>query len=402
MKRPTINKIKPDIKNVSIYLRSTKKFGKSTLFRDTILAKYGDPSYGLLIKCGHEDGDKMLDEINSVQVESYQDMLDVRYWLINKVWIERDEKGKVTSKEPLEHNIKIVAFDTVDELCLLTDAETIRQSNIENPNKKIKSIKAAFGGYTAGEKYSANDVIKPYIGSIKKAGFGVWGIAHTKFKQIKEKGGLDEDGYMQLTSNLAADYESAFGDIFDVVLTGVIDKNLEEKKDAKGNVKKDAKGNVKKYAGDEVRKLYFRGTSLIDAGGRFAMGAVPEYMLFDKPDMGEDFVRVVEEGMEKSKKSFNRTATEEVKPVHVPVEIEKVEEPVEIDEELDNTIADIEDDIELEVEEIVDTEQMITEIKTKFKTADKETRTEIKSIIGSKKLTECDVDELKQILAVLA
>ena len=65
--------------------------------------------------------------------------------------------------------------------------------------------------------------------SLQNAGFGVWVIAHTKFKTIKEKGGLEEDGYMQLTSNMGADYEAAFGDIFDVTLTGVIDRDVEEK-----------------------------------------------------------------------------------------------------------------------------------------------------------------------------
>ena len=39
--KPKINTIKADIKNISIYLRSVKKFGKSTLFRDMILEKYG-------------------------------------------------------------------------------------------------------------------------------------------------------------------------------------------------------------------------------------------------------------------------------------------------------------------------------------------------------------------------
>ena len=51
-KKPVINTIKPDIKNVSIYLRSVKKFGKSTLFRDVILEKYGDPARGLLVEIG--------------------------------------------------------------------------------------------------------------------------------------------------------------------------------------------------------------------------------------------------------------------------------------------------------------------------------------------------------------
>lgn len=314
MKKPQVNRIKPDIKNLSIYLRSTKKFGKSTLFRDVILEKYGDPERGLLIGCGNEVGYKMLDNLNVTQVTTYKELVELKDWLIK-------EKGK-------EHDIEIIAFDTVDELTLIADKETIRQSNIENPNKKVKSIKAAMGGYTAGEKYSANDVIKPIMNELQNAGFGVWGIAHTKFKNIKEKGGLEEDGYMQLTSNLAADYESAFGDIFDVVLTGVIDRDVEEKKDG---------DKTKKYATDMIRKLYFRGTTLVDAGGRFADGAVPEYMVFDKPDMAEEFIRVVEEGMEKSKSTLKKKSKPILsKPIPEPIP----EEPEELSESDDLNVAD--------------------------------------------------------------
>ena len=110
--KPQINTIKPDIKNLSIYLRSTKKFGKTTLFRDAILAKYGDPSRGLLVGCGNEIGYKILDNLNTTQVTTYKDLIELRDWLIN-------EKGK-------EHNIEIVAFDTGDELALIADKETIR------------------------------------------------------------------------------------------------------------------------------------------------------------------------------------------------------------------------------------------------------------------------------------
>lgn len=309
--KPVVNVIKPDIKNLSIYLRSTKKFGKTTLFRDMILAKYGDPSRGLLVGCGNEIGYKMLDNLNVTQVKTYKDMTELASWLIT-------EKGK-------EHNIEIVAFDTGDELALITDAETIRQSNVENPTKKCKSIKGAFGGYTAGEKFSANNLIKPYMTKLQDAGFGIWVIAHTKFKTIKEKGGLDEDGYMQLSSNMGADYEAAFGDIFDVTLTGVIDRDLETKQ---------VGDKTKKYATDEIRKLYFRGTTLIDAGGRFADNAVPEFMVFDKPDMGAEFVRVVEEGMEKSKSTLGKRKSNPVVSTPKP-ETPKVD--LEDDDLLDET-----------------------------------------------------------------
>ena len=371
--KPQINTIKPDIKNLSIYLRSTKKFGKTTLFRDTILAKYGDPSRGLLVGCGNEKGYKILDNLNTTQVSTYKDLIELRDWLIN-------EKGK-------EHNIEIVAFDTGDELALIADKETIRLSNIENPNKKIKSIKAAFGGYTAGEKYSANDIIKPYMTSLQDAGFGVWVIAHTKFKTIKEKGGLEEDGYMQLTSNMGADYEAAFGDIFDVTLTGVIDRDVEEKGD--GDKKK-------RYATDTVRKLYFRETPLIDAGGRFAYGAVPEYMIFDKEDMGAEFIRVIEEGMEKSKKTLGKKSP--------TPKVEKKLEPVK--EDINDDIEDEIDNID-PVDEVPFTEDVTSDypddligtIRTMFKDCeDKDLKAEVKELIAKHgKLNDCDEDTLKEI-----
>ena len=371
--KPQINTIKPDIKNLSIYLRSTKKFGKTTLFRDAILAKYGDPSRGLLVGCGNEIGYKILDNLNTTQVTTYKDLIELRDWLIN-------EKGK-------EHNIEIVAFDTGDELALIADKETIRLSNIENPNKKIKSIKAAFGGYTAGEKYSANDIIKPYMTSLQNAGFGVWVIAHTKFKTIKEKGGLEEDGYMQLTSNMGADYEAAFGDIFDVTLTGVIDRDVEEK--GEGYKKK-------RYATDTVRKLYFRETPLIDAGGRFAYGAVPEYMIFDKEDMGAEFIRVIEEGMEKSKKTLGKKSP--------TPKVEKKPEPVK--EDINDDIEDEIDNID-PVDEVPFTEDVTSDypddligtIRTMFKDCeDKDLKAEVKELIARYgKLNDCDEDALKEI-----
>lgn len=371
--KPTINVIKPDIKNLSIYLRSTKKFGKTTLFRDVILEKYGDPAKGMLVGCGNEKGYKILDNLNTTQVKTYKDLQELADWLIK-------EKGK-------EHDIEMVAFDTGDELALIADAETIRQSNVENPTKKCKSIKAAFGGYTAGEKFSANNIIKPYMTRLEDAGFGVWVIAHTKFKTIKEKGGLEEDGYMQLSSNMGADYEAAFGDIFDVTLTGVIDRDLEEKK---------VGDKTKKYATDTIRKLYFRGTTLIDAGGRFADGAVPEYLVFDKPNMAADFIRVVEEGMEKSKSTIGKKS----KPVVEKKKVEPDPEPIEEDEDIDD----------IPVEETIEQEETATEtsdypddlaavIRTMFKECtDKDKKANVRKVIAEYgKLNDVDEDGLKRI-----
>ena len=370
--KPSVKEVVADIKEVSIYLRSTKKFGKTTLFRDTILAKYGDPSRGLLVGCGNEMGYKLLNNLNSTQVSSWKDLMELKQWLIN-------EKGK-------EHNIEIVCFDTADELVLLADQETIRISNAENPTKRVKTIKAAMGGYTAGEKYSANNVIKPFMTDLQKHGFGVWCIAHTKMKSIKEKGSLDEEGYMQLSSNLSADYESAFGDIFDITLTGVIDRDFEEKK---------VDDKVKKYTTDIVRKLYFRETPMIDAGGRFAYGSVPDYLVFDKPDMGKIFLDTIEEGMRKSGETKNVTVKNSVDTVSTKTpEPEKTPDPDPIDED------DLDPDTFEDVTPEFDIDAYREEIRTKYKAADKDIKAEIRAILAekcNKKLDNADKDLLDEI-----
>lgn len=373
--KPTINRISTDIKNLTIYLRTIKKWGKSTLFRDVILEKYGDPSYGLSVSCGKEKGEKLLDNLNRTRIQTYKDALELKEWLIKT-------KGD-------EHNIEIISFDTVDELVPIFEAETIRISNIENPKKKIKTINAAMGGYQEGQRYTANELIKTYMDDLQEAGFGVWAISHTKFKNIREKGGLEEDGYMQLTSNLVSAYEAAFGDIFDVTLTGVIDRDIEEKTVTVGDKEK-----VKRYATDSIRKLYFRGTPLIDAGGRFAFGAVPEYMVFDKPNMAKEFIRVVEEGMEKSKTTSDKMSK--------PKKEKKVSESIVDENELDDNLEDevITESIK---NDITYPDDLRGEIRKIFKECkDTDTKATVKSIISKYgKLNDVDEDGLKKIYDIL-
>ena len=397
--KPTVKTIKPDLKNVSIYIRSVKKFGKSTLFRDVIMEKYGDPTYGCLAEIGMEHGDELLDNLNTLHLDTYKDLIEFQKWLID---------GKGT-----EHHIEIVGFD---ELVPLFDKETIRQHNIENPQKTVKSVKAAMGGYTAGEQYSAT-LMKNYFDKIRKAGIQVWVLGHSKYKNIKDKANVDSEGYMQLTSNLSAAYEAALGDIFDVVVTGMIDRNIETVGEG---------SDAKRYATDSIRKLYFRGTPEIDAGGRFAFGAVPEYLVFDKPNMAKDFIKVIEDGMEKSKtcnassgdvevlvkktaKKITKNAkveesvVEEDKEIDAtPVQSDDIDEvetaPWDEDEELD--IFDEDDSIE---DETFDEEAVKKAIRAKNKTADAATKKKVLELRGETLLNDIhDEKLLKEMLKALA
>jgi hypothetical protein len=373
-KKPQVNKIVTDIKNLTIYIRTLKKFGKSTLFRDVVLEKYGDPERGLLVGLGAEIGYNLLDDLNRTHVETWQELVELKNWLI-------EEKGK-------EHNIELLAFDVVDELMPIVEKEVIRQSVIDT-KKPCKSINAAYGGYGAGQ-LKVVELTKDFFLELKKAGIGVWAIAHTKYKNIKEKGAID-DGYMSLSSTLQSNYESIFGDIFDCVLTGFIDRELEEETIQLS----DDKEKVIRHATGEIRKLYLRGNTFIDAGCRFKDGSVPEYIIFDQPNMAKIFIDTLETGMKLSKSDSVIEPLVKSDVLKQP-EVEVVDDSVE--EVVEETI----------VEEVIDLEEnkkLKNKVAGKYKTASPDQKENVKLILskyGTTKLDETKPTEMfKEILAIL-
>lgn len=290
-KEPTVKKTITDISQALIYVRSTKKFGKTTLFRDIILEKYNDPGCGLLLGMGHEYGYSLLDDLNSTQIESWKDMEDFLEWLASD-----NEKAK---------KIKMVSFDTIDELIPLAEEEICRQWE-KKKKVKCESINEAFGGYNAGHEKTIK-LIKKVIARLRKLNIGVFAIAHTKLRTVKDKGSEGTEGYQVLTSNLDPRYESLFGDIFDFVFTGNVDREIND-----GVVLSDE------------RRLYFRGNTRIDAGGRYSGGSVPEYMVFENENNAAEFIKIVEEGMRNSLR--NKKTDEEYEQYKKEVEEERIEE----------------------------------------------------------------------------
>jgi hypothetical protein len=387
-KKPVVNKIVTDIKNLTIYIRTLKKFGKSTLFRDTVLEKYGDPERGLLVGLGAEVGYNLLDDLNRTHIETWAELNELKNWLIK-------EKGK-------EHNIELIAFDVVDELMPIVEKEVIRQSVIDT-KKPCKSINAAYGGYGAGQ-IKVVELAKEFFLDLKKSGIGVWAIAHTKFKNIKQKGDIDE-GYMSLSSTLQSNYESIFGDIFDCVLTGYIDRELEEETIQVGDDEKKIR-----HATGEIRKLYLRGNTFIDAGCRFKDGSVPDFIVFDQPNMAKTFIDTLENGMRLSmsgaisEKDFQQIQKKNEELGFVP----KVTLGQSDDEE--NAQVDLEEDtlLDEQQEETIDIEhnkQLKGKVAGKYKTATPEQKAKVKEILGTygaAKLDETKPSKMfEDILAIL-
>lgn len=268
--RPSVKRTKIDMTSLKIYLRGEKKTGKSTLFRDLILEKYGNAENGLLIGFGAEVGYELLDNLNSVQIENYADFKELLTWLIT-------QKGK-------EHDIRMVALDTIDELLPILEKEVCRLSTIET-KKPCKSLNSAFGGFGSGQD-KLKQLLKEAVITLSKAGITPFAISHTKVKTIKEKGMNEDEGYNVLTGNIQANYDSLLAEIFDVCCVLRIDKDVKD-------------GKVQ----SAVRKLHLRGDYYIDAGSRFANGAVPDYIIFEGDDTAKLFIDTLEEGMRKSLKT---------------------------------------------------------------------------------------------------
>lgn len=345
-KKPSVKKVKTTIESAQLYIRSERKWGKSTLFRNMVLAKYGDPERGMLIGCGHEEGYGFLDQLNSTQVETYEELFELVDWLIK-------EKGH-------EHNIEMVAFDVVDEIIPMMEARTVKMS-IKETGKPCKTINEAFGGFHKGQKRTSEE-IKNLMSKLKKAGIGVTAISHTKTKTIKPQGtATEEEGYMTFTSTLEATYESVFGDIFDIVVTGVIEREVDNKLLKSAN-----------------RYLYFRGDGYVEAGGRLAGESIVDKMLFEgKSDyeLAKEFIEIVEDAMRKStlapaisKEEFKEKQIEETK--------ERLENAKEFIEE-EKVKPVIDEDRNAEIKEI---------ITAKWKTLTKDVKEQAKEIMKKNRI----------------
>ena len=212
MKKPMLQRSATEINKITGFIMGVRKFGKTSLWADMINAKFGDPEKGLLVSCGMEHGTNMIDNIFTTHANTWKDLVEVKDWLIK-------EKGN-------EHNVEMVCFDSAEEFFGIAESEVIRLSILEN-GKKIKSIKAAYGGYTNGEKECAK-LVKKFLNDLYNARIMPWMIGHTKLKTVKDKASLEEEGFQRLGSSLIADYESAVADCFDIIATGLIDREIEE------------------------------------------------------------------------------------------------------------------------------------------------------------------------------
>lgn len=242
--------------------------GESGIGKTTIIKQYCEKLAGsngyIFLEIGKEDGADAIFGINYINCPEWDGDYDEN---TNSMGFNTFIEDVVENRMSDWAEVKVVVIDTYDELFSIAEPKVISMHNRENPTKKVKSIKAAFGGFQAGEDKTI-EIVLDALWSLKKVGISFIVIGHTKNKNITDV--VTGEEYAQLTSNISQKYFNAIKTKVHFLGVGAIDREIIKEKTGKKDfaTKQDIKKGVIK---SETRKITFRDDNyVIDSKSRFS------------------------------------------------------------------------------------------------------------------------------------
>lgn len=347
-------------------LMGTPKIGKTTFFRDLVLYEYNDPTKGLLISCGNEEGYHALDQLQVAVASSWSGEYDE----------DTDSQGLVSIIDEVidtrkETGIQIVAFDTLDTMADLAEAEVCRlwAREAKIPLKNV-TLNNSFGGYGRGLDKEI-DLILEQIGRLRSVGIAVFILSHTK---LKEKADMySGEKYEQITNNLQNKLFTAVESGAQMVCTAIMERDIQN-------------GKIT----NERRRLYLVRTSQVDAGCRFP--DMPESIEFTP----EAFMKAFKQGVKNAMTASPKTDSQ--------IEKQAEAEVASIAKKTDKAVA--RDKAAREADDAeAHRSDYITAIQNGFSNASDATKVKAKELLassGASKFSdpELDIFALKQIASL--
>lgn len=262
------NEIKINPLAYNFMLIGESGIGKTTIIKEYCEKLAGSDGY-MFLETGREDGQDAIEGINYVTCDEWDGDYDET---LNTMGFATFIDDVVENKASDWPDLKVVVIDTLDELFSIAEPEVIRMHNKENPNKRVKSIKAAFGGFMAGED-KAIEIVEEKLWSLKKVGVSFVIIGHTKTRNQTDP--ITGEDYMQLTTNMSQRYFNALKTKVHFLGVASIDREIVKEKTGKKNV---VTGQIetKSVVKGETRRITFRDDNyVVDSKSRFA-DIVPE------------------------------------------------------------------------------------------------------------------------------
>ena len=297
--------------------------GKSTLVKKVCEKLVGDDGY-IMLDIGRESGHDCIEGIVSETVRTWEELTDV----IDDIVENRSTDYK---------DLKVVVFDTYDELFAIAEPEVIKMHNKENPKKRVKSIKSAFGGFQAGED-KAIEIVLDKLWSLKKVGVSFIVIGHTKSRNVTDA--VTGEDYLQLTTNMSQKYFNAIKTKVHFLGVASIDREIVKENTGKKNIvtkQEITKGVIK----SQTRKITFRDDNyVIDSKSRFA--DIVDSIPFDVDELINAIANAIKSELSKSGKSYEDAKKEQEKAIKEKFEeLEKNEIESKNQKELSEAISDV-------------------------------------------------------------
>jgi len=257
------NEIKIDPLKYNLALIGESGIGKTTIIKEYVEKLAGEDGY-MFLEMGKEDGADAIQGINALNCPEWDADYDET---TNSIGFNTFVEDVMDNRSTDWKDLKVVVVDTMDELFAIAEPEVVSMHNRENPNKRVKSIKAAFGGFQGGEE-KAVEIVLDRLWSLKKVGVSFIVIGHTKTRNVVDP--VTGEDYLQLTTNMPQRYFNAIKTKVHFLGVAAIDREIVSVKTGKKNVvtgEAVKKGVVK----GETRKITFRDDNfVIDSKSRFS------------------------------------------------------------------------------------------------------------------------------------
>lgn len=285
--------INTSLLNYNIGIAGLSGVGKSTLIKEVCEELVGDMGY-LMLDIGKESGHDCIEGIVSETIEDWEKLDEVLDEIV-------DNRTSDDWKD-----LKVVVFDTLDELFVLGEQFVIRKWNREHSDRRVSSINEVAGGFGRGLDMVI-DLVLNRIWSLKEVGISFIVIVHTKAKDIEDP--ITMQTYQVITANMPQRYFNSIKSKLDILGVCYIDRQIikekiEGRKDIKG---KDITRNV--VAG-EARKIAFRSDDFnLDSKCRFKN--VKSIINLDPTEFISTLTDAIKEEAAKGSKSIEQLESEQ-------------------------------------------------------------------------------------------
>jgi len=303
-----------------------------------------------------------------------------------KTWSKLDEiiDDIVENKDTDYKELRVLIYDTLDELENLGKKEVIRLHNLENPKNKTKNYNSCFGGYSRqNEKLS--DIILDSIEKLRNVGVSVLIIGHVKRKTLTDPvTSLEYDVITAKCSN------RIFDDIktkLDVLGLGIIKREVGV--DVMGKNAFTGKDITINDVKSEKRVISFRDDNYtVESKSRFAD------IINEVPFDADEFIKAIKDAIEKAynKKDIGKT-----------MEQAKKEQEKELKEMVKSNLEEVKKEKEIK-NKFGNKEEILESIKTFYQnTENADAKTKIKESIHSlglgkfDELLDCDYEAIINI-----